>query len=113
MPSEIPLDQIATVVLDGSGYGVVTLGPAKFNESWLIEGLSVNVSTNTNEPKASIYRDQVSQTTLINGTYSGSFDTDPAFNYELQSGRKVAVEWEGGDAGAVATVRLWGKDRFR
>ena len=71
------------------------------------------MSTNTLEPKASVYRDQVSQTTLINGSYSGSFDTDPAFNFELQGGRKIAIEWSGGDIGAIATVRLWGKDRFR
>lgn len=113
MQGEFPLDAYGTVTLDSNGQGTVTLGPAKFNESWEVEGASVNVTSNTNEPQVRFYRDQVSTTTLINGSYSGSFDADPAFNHTVYPQRKLAVQWTGGDAGAIATVRLFGKDRFK
>ena|ERR1700761_4645047 len=108
----IPLDQYGSVTLDANGQGTVTLGPAKPNERWEIQSVAVSVSSNTNEPMAKCYRDIVSQTALIGGTYSGSFDYDSAFNYTVFPGRKLVVQWTGGDIGATASVRISGNDVF-
>lgn len=114
MPEQkIPLDQYATVTLNGSGTGTVVLGPAKSNERWEVSTVSFSVSSNNSEPTAKCYRDNVSNTTFIGGTYSGSFDSDPAFNFTVYPGRKLAIQWTNGDPGAIATVRLYGDDVFQ
>lgn len=119
MPDQtIPLDQYGTVTLDGSGNGTITLGPAKSNERWEVNGVAVSVSANmvglvVFEPQLKAYRDVVSVTTLIGGTYSGSFDSDSAFNYVVYPGRKIAFQWTGGVPGATAAVRLSGNDVFK
>jgi|ERR1700750_1060424 len=118
MPQAIPLEKFAQVTLDASGNGTVSLGPAKFNESWQIDTVSTSVSTNVGaggiiqEPQFAAYRDNVSQSALIGGTYSGSFDYDNAFNYTVYSGRLIAFQWTGGVPGATASVHLYGTDNF-
>lgn len=119
MPEQtLPLDQYGTVTLDAGGNGTIVLGPAKSNERWDISTVAVSVS-NTNffgtvlEPIMKAYRDSVSPTSIIGGTYSGSFDSDTAFNFVVYPGRKIAFQWTGGVPGAIATVRLYGSDVFQ
>lgn len=105
----IPLAEYAQVTLDANGNGAVQIGPEKQRESWMIQSMSVSVSSNTNEPTFKVYRGSSSAiTSLISGTYAGSFDTDTTFNYMLEENGKLTCVWTGGDAGALATVVVHG-----
>lgn len=102
-----PLRDTRSVTLDGSGNGSVTFGPNR--SPWLIRLVSVKVSSNTNEPTASIYRGTVNPGTLITATYSGAQDTDSDVNdNRLNVGEFYTCQWTGGDAGAVAVVAFAG-----
>ncbi len=106
-----PLRDSRTVVLNGSGTGTVTFGPGRPNTTWLIERMSVKVSSNTNEPVASVYRGTVNPGTLISSTYSGSNDTDSQVSdNELYPGEYYTCQWTGGDSGATATISFSGTE---
>lgn len=92
-----------SVVLDGSGTGSVTFGPSRIETEYT--SISVSVSTNVDEPTASIYRGTVNPGTLKSSTFSGSKDTDSSFNDgSLFPGEYYTCQWTGGDPGAVATI---------
>lgn len=96
-----------SVVLDGSGNGSVTFGPDRY--PWIIQRVSVRVSSNTNEPQANIYRGSVNPGSFVSGTFSGTNDTDSNLNDGvLHIGELYVCEWTGGDAGATATVSFYG-----
>lgn len=114
MTADQPLSQYGQVVLDSSGNGALQIGPDKFNETWKVEVVTVNVSSNVLEPTFKMYRGTSTDiTALISGTYAGSFDTDSQFNYTVQPNEKLTCVWEGGDVGATATVVLHGRQMFR
>lgn len=98
-----------SVVLDGSGNGSVTFGPDRF--PWIIQRVSVRVSSNTNEPQANIYRGSVNPGSFVSGTFSGTNDTDSNLNDGvLNIGEQYVCAWTGGDAGATATVSFYGME---
>lgn len=102
-----PLRDSRSVVLDASGNGSVTFGPTR--DPWTIQRMSVNVSSNTNEPQAIVYRGTVNAGTKISDTYSGSNDTDSAVNDNpLYPGEVYTCRWTGGDVGATATIAFGG-----
>lgn len=97
------------VTLDGSGNGTVTLGPGRPNMRWVIKGISVQVSSNVNEPVANIYRGSVNPGSFISGTYNGSNDADNELNETLYPGEFLTVQWTDGDSGAQATASYRGE----
>ena len=104
-----PIRYSRSVVLDGSGNGQVTFGPDYPGTQWVIRTATVKVSSNTNEPTANIYRGTVNPGSAITGTYSGSQDTDSDINDNpLFPGEYYTCRWEGGDAGATATISFTG-----
>jgi hypothetical protein len=110
-PTERPLQDSRSVVLDGSGNGVVTFGPGRPNTQWRIERISVQVSSNTNEPEFNVYRGTPNPGTFITGTYSGSNDTDSQVSDSpLFPGEYYSAVWSGGDAGARAIVSFGGTE---
>lgn len=98
------------VVLNGAGYGTVQFGPDRPNTRWVITRVSVNVSTNTVEPEARIYRSRVSPGLMLSGTFSGSNDTDDGLSETVFPGDFLIVEWTGGDPGATATAAFFGQE---
>lgn len=99
-----------TVVLDGSGNGSVSFGPQYGGTQWVIQRMSVIVSSNTNEPEANVYRNTIGQGSLISGTYSGSNDTDSQVNDgPLYPGESYICRWTGGDPGATASITFYGE----
>jgi hypothetical protein len=108
-----PLSEYAQVVLDANGNGAVQIGPDKSNESWQIQVCTVSVSSNASEPQFRVYfGSSTAITSLIQGTYAGSFDTDTTFNYTLNNSGKLTCVWTGGDPGATATVTFHGQQVF-
>jgi hypothetical protein len=108
---ERPFQDSRNVVLDGSGYGIVTFGPGRPNTQWSVERISVQVSSHVSEPIANIYRGTVNPGTFITGTYSGSNDTDSQISDSpLFPGEYYTVEWTGGDVGATAICSFGGTE---
>lgn len=109
--TERPLQDSRSVVLDGSGQGVVIFGPSRPNTRWVVSRLSVQVSSNVNEPTANVYRGTVNPGTFITGTFSGSNDTDSQVtDSPLYPGEYYTCQWTGGDAGASATISFGGTE---
>lgn len=102
------LYESASAVANGSGVALAQLGPFRAFEKWQVTSCTVQ-SDSVSPPKASIYRGSAAPSRLINGTYSGQFDTDPQFNLLLQSGEVMVVVWEGADAGSHCTVTVQGE----
>jgi len=91
----VPLNEDATVKLDGSGNGTVKLGPAA-----------------TNEAVAKIYAgDAVKDQNFVDGTFSGSSGdaSDRVSGQEITYGNWIWAAWTSGDINAVATLVVYGE----
>jgi hypothetical protein len=113
MPSSRPFSLSASVQLDGTGAGVVQLGPSITNEQWSPSRVSVSCTANvtTGACEADIYCGAyIGQDTFKDGTFSGDTgDTTDAVNGELLwPGQFVFVQWSDGVPGAIATMRVQG-----
>jgi hypothetical protein len=124
-PSPYPLHEFATVILNGSGNGTARISPgqpgapgsgvgASRNSGllWNVEGISVSVATNVKEAQASAFISygvqSVSAGDFQGQTQTGSTGDTCTVNASLRPGDWVTVTWLGGDAGAVATMRVFG-----
>jgi hypothetical protein len=108
----VPLNEDATVKLDGSGNGTVKLGPASSKERWYPQVTSVRVSTATNEAVAKIYAgDAVKDQNFVDGTFSGSSGdaSDRVSGQEITYGNWIWAAWTSGDINAVATLVVYGE----
>lgn len=122
---DLDLNEPATVVLDGSGNGTAKISPgqpaapgsgvgAARNSGllWHLAGIGVKVATNTNEAVAKAYVSYGIQSATDNDfqgqTQTGSTGDTCTVTATLRPGDWVTVKWTGGDAGQVATMRLFG-----
>ena len=107
--SSQPLLQAQQITLDGSGAGRMQFGPVPSFQVWTINIMSVTTSgPNTKQALVQVYRNLAGlPTALVDGTYSGNFDTSPC-DIELQAGESLWVVWSGGNAAATATYRIEG-----
>lgn len=113
MPTRALRDSRMTVIA-ADGVGTVTFGPTRPNTQWTIRTANVKVSSNTNEPTATIYRGSVNAGSQISATYSGSQDTDSSINDNpLFPGEFYTCQWVGGDVGATATISFTGIEETR
>lgn len=124
-----PLDDSVTVILDGSGNGVAKWTPGQTSSgvanaggaspgrnsgySASVTGVGVSVLTNVAEAEASCYVSfgiQSATAADFQGqTQTGSTgDTCTVNTGNLRPGDWVTVKWSGGDAGALATMKLFG-----
>lgn len=105
------LRQPASVKLDGSGNGFVSLGPLSARETWWIDTVSVSVLTNTSEAQARVYvGDRIDATNYVGGTLTGSTgDTTDTVPSPVKAGHKVWIQWSGGDANSIATAVVTGR----
>jgi hypothetical protein len=96
----------ANVTLDGSGNGQVSFQAQGANVR--ITNLFVRVSTQTNQALCRMYKNQVSDSTNISSTNSGSTGAAAHGAIDLFDGENVIVRWTGGDASAIATATFVG-----
>lgn len=98
-----------TLIDDGTGLtgtALIRLAPA--GEQWEINLSNVLCSSRVNEALCRVYRDQIGDMYVIDGTYSGSSgDTSNTVIY-LTDGQPLYFVWTGGDIGATCTVRVTG-----
>ena len=99
----------AQLTLDSNGAGTLLFGPVPNVEQWNITTMSVTTSgPNTKQALVQVYRNTPSiQAALIDGTYSGNFDTS-ACDITLDAGERLYIVWSGGNANAAATYRIEG-----
>lgn len=108
-----PLYLSASVLLDGSGNGTVSLGPLTAREVWHPALVSVQANQNpANEAVCNIYVGDSPnyQPNWRDATFSGSSgdSSDAVSNDVVKCGWKVWAVWTGGDPGQRATMNLTG-----
>lgn len=112
MAAEKKLRATATVTLNASGTGTVTLGPGVNGpsaSSWHVTGLvaQTNRPGVAPIPKFQAYQNEANAAYSLGLTYDGSFSTATA-DENIPRGQKLVFVWTGGQAGDVATVTLSG-----
>ena len=109
--TNVPLNESATVTLNGAGAGTAKLGPISAREVWTPSRIAVKASSATSEAQCLIYvGDQAIDSNFIDGTFSGSSGdaTDAAAAAQIKVGAWIWAKWTGGDAGATATLTVTG-----
>lgn len=99
----------ATVTLDATGAGSVSVGPERGGESWSLTRIAIS-STSVLQTEVAIYRNVVSSLTQLFGSKAGNSDVasgDPPLDIP-RSGR-IVLEWTGGTPGAICTAVMEGK----
>jgi hypothetical protein len=118
------ITETVSVKLDGSGNGKASISPGQPSPaggvgasrnsglSWDVVGTAVSVSTNTKEATAKTYISYggLSQTSVdfVGATDRASTGDSGTFTAYLRPGDWVTTVWSGGDANAVATMRIIG-----
>lgn len=107
MPTTKPLKgAYSSVTLDASGAGTVDILVPTL-QTWQVFRVAVQVTSNVLEPTARVYVDSLGPGNFLAGTYSGSNDSSDE-NLTLMPGQHLLCQWTGGDAGAVATLSVFG-----
>lgn len=96
---------IQQCTLDANGNGQVILTPPGIN--WQIETTSVSVTTSVKQPVFQMYRNSVSPSSFLQGSYSGALDSSDTGIYVF-TGQTIIGVWTGGDVGSIAVLRLEG-----
>ena len=98
------------VILDGSGNGQVSLGPQRAREHWQVSSIGVKVATNVKEALCSAYVGSFGalQSQFFGSSFTGSTGDTCNIDEDLQPGQLVTAVWTGGDAGANATMTVYG-----
>lgn len=104
--SDSRLDTSASAVFDGSGTAILRLGPQVYGHSWTVSRLVISTGS-TLPTKCRIYLNNVVDSRLVAGSYSGNRDFDettlPLFNLDIL----IAV-WTGGTPDSYATLNVQG-----
>ena len=124
-PGTNDLNETATVKLDGSGNGTARISPGQAGAPgsgvgagrnsglrWNVSGVAVSVLTKVAEATASCFISYGIQSATPNDfqgqTQTGSTGDTCTVNATLRPGDWITVTWAGGDAGAMATMRVFG-----
>jgi hypothetical protein len=124
-PVSYPLSENASVKLNGSGNGTARISPgmpgapgsgvgAGRNSGlvWNLQGVAVSVATSVAQAGAACYISYgiqaFSADDLQGVTVAGSTGDTCTVTATLRPGDWVTVVWTGGDAGAIATMRVFG-----
>jgi hypothetical protein len=124
-PLPYDLNEQVAVTLNGSGNGTARISPgqpgapgsgvgASRNSGlqWQLSGVAVSVLTNVAEAQAACYISYGIQSNgpadLQGQTQEGSTGDTCSVTAVLRPGDWVTVVWTGGDAGVVATMRVFG-----
>lgn len=110
MSGTAALQQTALVKLDGSGNGVIGIGPTGYKESWTNVTAAVHCSTNVLEAQCRIFVGAAASANyFVDGTYAGSTgDSTTNLPPTVVVGQLVWAQWSAGDANATAYLTLTG-----
>lgn len=101
------LAESARATADNNGRAVARIGPQRAFETWNVTRLTVQSTSSTLVPTAKVYQGLITDSLLIDGTYTGTLDhTDTSIR--LESGHDIIVVWEGGDVGSECTFTVQG-----
>lgn len=108
------VDPVATVVLDGSGNGQVSLGPPQ-GTKWAPRLATLATSTSTKTPQGFLYRGSPSgPLQLIDQTFLGNAASSQKVAGAIYfPGQLLWAKWVGGDPGALATLQVFGQQGLR
>lgn len=112
-----PLNTGDSKVLDGSGNGIISLGPA-VGQTWQLSVASIFVApvppatASVKIPNCYIYiggsAEPINQ---VDATFVGNQNsTSRVSGYLIKKGAKVFAKWTGGDPGAIATLSIFGTE---
>jgi hypothetical protein len=104
----------ASVKLDGSGNGQISLAPPA-GTTWRLRLANVSTTGTASQPQCFLYRgstsgplQQIDSTYLGNSASSGKVAGAPFFQ-----GQVLWAKWTGGDPGATATLQVYGQQLRR
>ena len=109
-----PLNESASVVLDASGNGTLRMKPYGGSLTWLPTIVSVKASSSVSEAECRVYIGPAAvDAWYVDGTLSGSSGdaSDRVTGRQVDThGSALWAVWQGGDAGAVATMTVAGME---
>lgn len=109
--TSVPLNEFATVLLDGTGAGTAKVGPLSAREIWHPATATVSANNNpTNEAQCQIFVGDSNNLRLRDSTESGSTgdNTGKISADVVKCGEFVWAVWSGGDAGQYAKLTVTG-----
>lgn len=113
--SQAPLNEHASVTLDGSGGGTIPMVPYSGSLTWLPSVVSVKASSSNAEASCKIYAGpSATDPYFVDGTLSGSTgdSTDRIAGRQIDThGNTLWAVWQGGDPGSVATMQVSGTEQ--
>jgi hypothetical protein len=104
------LDEQASVVLDASGYGQVTLQPDSW-QTWTVTAINVRTDqavTATPVPQATVYLGDAAPGQIVAQTWMGNRASAGGSPLVVQPSQRLIVEWTNGVPASRATVSLYG-----
>lgn len=104
--SNTPLAESRAIELV-AGRGQVALGPERAGERWEITLITTNGNSAAN-PLLTVYRNSVSESTIVDSTRAGNRDISGT-HLILLTGEKLVAEWAGGTSGARMVLRIEGQ----
>jgi hypothetical protein len=105
---KIPLDESRTVLFDATGQATVTFGPQIYGSTWEIDTVTIWTNSTVKQSEFLLYRNSVSPTNYIDGTFKGDRATDAAANITLTYGQNLCALWINGDVGKAAYIHVEG-----
>lgn len=100
------LDQSYTSAPAAGGLAMITLPQLAYNERWLLTHMVVGCTSSTST-SLRLYRDNVANPNLRDGSANGNFDVaDWSPGLKLPSGASLIAVWSGASDGALATLTL-------
>lgn len=110
MSTSIPLSVSASVTLNGSGDGTVSIGPSHVGEVWYPSTVAVSVATNVSEALGYLYVGLAASAGNLVGTTAtaSTGDSDDLPGMPVYVGTFIIFSWTGGDAGELATMSVFG-----
>lgn len=104
-----PLGVSGSAEINAAGIAEVTLGPVPPAQVWLINRMTINVTSGA-RTTCSVYEGSVNGANLLDATSNGNQNiSDFGAPYQLAPNEQLIFRWEGGTPGAVATARLLGR----
>lgn len=107
------LDASASVVLDATGYGTVTLAPESFR-TWRVTSINVRTSqgpTETPVPQCVVHLGSIGGQ-IVAQTWMGNQSTAVGDTL-VQPSQPLIIEWRNGVPGSTATAWLYGSMSMR
>jgi hypothetical protein len=105
----LPFNTSVQATVGADGTATVSIGPTAYNQVWRITQISCRASSNVAEPQFSYYLGPASDVNFVNGSYSGSRDSDTGILINLPGGLSLTGKWTGADVGATVTMGVLGE----